>query len=100
VSGRRVGARRVSAVARRSSRRRRRGACAREVVLGAQRAVRVVTCSRSSSAIVSATVSAMAPLGSEGGHLYFGETGHLHFGLTRRESGASPILRDSVNSPL
>src|SRR5439155_5284956 len=41
-----------------------------------------MTCSRSSSPIVSATVSAMAPLWPRGGHFYFGETGHLHFGPT------------------
>src|SRR5438874_375683 len=41
-----------------------------------------ITCSRSSSPIVNATVSAMAPLWPRGGHFYFGETGHLHFGPT------------------
>src|SRR5437870_7837124 len=41
-----------------------------------------MTCSRSSSPIVNATVSAMAPLWAQGGHVYFGETGHLHLGLT------------------
>src|SRR5947207_11563663 len=41
-----------------------------------------MTCSRSSSPIVNATVSAMTPLRARGGHFYFGETGHLHLGLT------------------
>src|SRR6058998_432797 len=41
-----------------------------------------MTCSRSSSPIVNATVSAMAPLWAQGGHFYFGETGHLHLGPT------------------
>src|SRR5207249_2358187 len=41
-----------------------------------------MTCSRSRSPIVNATVSAMAPLWPRGGHFYFGETGHLHFGPT------------------
>src|SRR4029453_3119294 len=50
-------------------------------------------CSRSSSPIVSPTVVAMAPLWSQGGHLYFGETGHLHFGPTAKACRRGVVRR-------